>query len=269
MKPSANLSNIRNSVPQPLCLFVTERKTAEIQRLCRALTVPFSLIMACGGKEGYRKATELQPQIILCDNLLSERQGLQFCQSVKQNPITGDIPVILLSPADNRQELIAALQAGADACASPRDTDLLICLCDNLLLNRQRIRTKYLSDYILEHGIIPGNSSGHKLFSKAIRIIGKHIDDADFDSRQFAQEMGLSRTNLFARIKSLTGLTPHELVLKIRLRQARIKLISHPEMNMSEIAYETGFSSPGYLIKCFKKAYGKPPKAYRKEALSR
>jgi AraC-like DNA-binding protein len=104
-----------------------------------------------------------------------------------------------------------------------------------------------------------------KLLSEAVTIIEANINDNDFDILFFARQLCLSRTQLFKKIKSLTGMTPNMFVLSIKLKRASQEILSHPDENIADIAYRCGFNTPSYFIKCFKKFYGMTPLSFRKQ----
>ncbi|MBV5343538.1 AraC family transcriptional regulator, partial [bacterium] len=99
---------------------------------------------------------------------------------------------------------------------------------------------------------------------KAQLIIEKHIDSSQFDVPLFASEMAMGRTKLFSKIKGITGQTPNDFIITVKLKKAAAMLTNNPEYNISDITYMLGFSSPKYFAKCFKEQFGVPPSAFRK-----
>ena len=102
------------------------------------------------------------------------------------------------------------------------------------------------------------------MLDRAMVIIEKHLDDSDFNINTFAREMGMARTNLFSKLKAVTGQTPNDFILTIRLKKGAIMLRNNPELNITEISDKVGFSSSRYFSKCFKDVYGVSPMSYRK-----
>lgn len=99
----------------------------------------------------------------------------------------------------------------------------------------------------------------------ATAIVESYIDNADFDVATFACEMCMSRTLLFTKLKALTGQTPNDFILSLRLKKATEKLINDPNALIADIAFDYGFSNPSYFIRCFKNAYDITPAAYRRK----
>lgn len=113
--------------------------------------------------------------------------------------------------------------------------------------------------------ILATNSLDKKFLDNAMVIIEKEIENSDFNVDQLATEMGIARTKLFSKLKAVTGQTPGDLIMTIRLKRAAYLLRNNPELNISEISDKSGFNIPKYFSKCFKEKYHVTPQAYRKE----
>ena len=111
--------------------------------------------------------------------------------------------------------------------------------------------------------MLASNPLDKEMLDRAMKIIDKHYMNSDFSVDVFAREMGLSRTSLFTKWKTLTGQTPNEFIMRIRLRKAAKMLREKPHMSIAEISYSNGFSSPRYFCKCFKDRYQQQPSTYR------
>ena len=112
--------------------------------------------------------------------------------------------------------------------------------------------------------LIATNNLDREFLEKAELVIEKHIENTDFDVPLFASEMAMGRTKLFSKIKGITGQTPNDFILTVKLKKAASYLTNNPEYNISDITYMTGFSSPKYFAKCFREQFGVSPSAFRK-----
>lgn len=226
----------------------------------------YSVTAASNGEEGIELAEKENPDIILSDVMMPGISGFEMCSKLKNNIETCHIPIVLLTAKTAENQIIEGLQTGADDYVTkPFNVKLLVARCNNLVESRRRLQQKYLKQPDASVTILTSNPKEQALLEKAVDIVMKHIDNADFNIEAFAKEMGLSRTYLFTKIKGLTGQSPNEFISSIRLKQAAVKLKEDPNASMVDIAYSLGFSSPSYFIKCFKEMYGKTPNSFRKE----
>ena len=139
--------------------------------------------------------------------------------------------------------------------------------CNNLILNRRNLQQKYLRSETSSTEPLSTNPIDSHLLAQATELIERNIDVPGFDIMTFARELGLSRTNLFNKIKGLTGQTPNNFVISLRLKRAAEMIRLSPESSITQIAYESGFNTTGHFIKCFKRIYGETPLSYRKRCL--
>ena len=172
----------------------------------------------------------------------------------------------MLSARADEKDKVSALDMGAnDYVTKPFNSKILLARCSNLIKSRMSIQEHYTHDASATVQELTSNPVDIKLLSEAVTIIEANINDNDFDILFFARQLCLSRTQLFKKIKSLTGMTPNMFVLSIKLKRASQEILAHPDENIADIAYRCGFNTPSYFIKCFKKFYGMTPLAFRKK----
>jgi len=160
---------------------------------------------------------------------------------------------------------LEGLRIGADDyITKPFNTSILVTRCNNLVNSRIVLQEKFSKQPQVSAQMLATNNMDKALLDKILLVIEKYIDDTEFNINTFASEMGMSRTNLFSKIKGLTGQTPNDFVTTIRLKKAAIMLLNHPEMNITEISEQLGFNSSRYFSKCFKNQYHVSPLSYRK-----
>ena len=220
----------------------------------------YTIEEASDGQEGLEKARQLMPDIVVCDIMMPVMDGLECCKQIKEEWRTAHIPVVLLTACSLDEQRAAGYHCGADAYISkPFTPDMLRVRLRNLIDNRRRVKA-----FFGEKGLASSEmSTPDKGFAERFRsAVEANLSSADLSVEDLASEMGMGRTQLYRKIKSLTGLSPVEVVRTIRLKKAA-ELLQRTEKSVSEIAYEVGFSSPGYLSKCFKEYFGVNPKDYK------
>ena len=141
---------------------------------------------------------------------------------------------------------------------------MLISRCNNLVNSRRLLQEKFSKQPQTFAQMLATNPMDKEMLDRAMDIIERHLDDTDFNVNIFAREMGMARTNLFTKLKAVTGQTPNDFILNIRLKKGAVMLRNNPELNITEISDRIGFSSSRYFSKCFKEIYHVSPLAYRK-----
>ena len=245
----------------PTVLIVDDN--ADIRAYLRnILQQDYQINEASDGQQGLALANEIVPDLIVSDVMMPVMNGLEFCQRVKSNLATSHIPVILLTARALSQHQIEGYESGADAyITKPFSSDLLLARISNLLKSRQLLKGVF------------GTGNGEKnakteqqpltekediFLTKFREFIEKNLSDSDLGVETIGAELGLSRVQLYRKIKALTGLSPVELLRTARLQKGR-QLLERTDKTISEIAYEVGFTAPSYFTKCFKDEFGISP----------
>ena len=245
----------------PTVLIVDDN--ADIRAYLRnILQQDYQINEASDGQQGLALANEIVPDLIVSDVMMPVMNGLEFCQRVKINLATSHIPVILLTARALSQHQIEGYESGADAyITKPFSSDLLLARISNLLKSRQLLKGVF------------GTGNGEKnakteqqpltekediFLTKFREFIEKNLSDSDLGVETIGAELGLSRVQLYRKIKALTGLSPVELLRTARLQKGR-QLLERTDKTISEIAYEVGFTAPSYFTKCFKDEFGISP----------
>ena len=224
------------------------------------LSESYNVSEASDGKSGLELARRIVPDIILSDIMMPIMDGLEFCQELKTDKAISHIPVILLTARNLDEQRAEGYEHGADAyIAKPFSLRLLLSRIENLIESRKKL-SQVLSKGVEDDEI--GNISNEidKSFLKQLRkIIQENLANSDLSVEQIGDEIGLSRVQLYRKVKALTGNSPVEIVRKARLTRAR-HLLQTTERTVSEIAYAVGFSTPSYFSKCYKDEFGESPK---------
>ncbi|MDR2622160.1 MAG: response regulator [Dysgonamonadaceae bacterium] len=249
---------------KPVVLVVDDNKSL-LEMLTDSLAAHYNVYTAVNGKEGLDMAYKLQPDLLISDIMMPEMSGKELCYRLKNNIITSHIPIILLTAQTSDDRIIDGYMFGADAyITKPFNVKVLISQCNNLVKNRQLLYKKFAGN---EGNVIPFNTVSEQdqvLIDKTLKIIRNNFGNPEFDINKLGVELGMGRSKLYTKIKEITGFTPNELTLNLKLQEAAALLDSKPHLNISEIAFELGFSSTKYFTKCFKTFYGKVPQEWRK-----
>lgn len=228
----------------------------------------YEVFTAADGEEGWEQVQKVEPQIVISDVVMPRLSGTELCQRIKDDINTCHIPVVLLTARTAPEHMIEGLRTGADDyITKPFNTILLLSRCNNLVNSRLVLREKFSRQPEQSARMLATNAKDQELINRATQIIDKHLDDPEFKIEVFSREMGMARTNLFSKIKAITGSTPNEFIQTIRLKKAASLLANNPELNVSDIADRTGFSSAHYFSKCFKSQFKLSPLTYRKESV--
>ena len=240
----------------------------------------FYVLEAADGQSGLRIARELVPDLVVSDVMMPVMDGLQFCRHLKEDAITSHIPVILLTARSEESQQIEGYEHGADAyLTKPFSADVLVARIVNLLKSRQQLYklTREQGDTVgadlrvspkseaTDSHVSPNTdepvrlSTQDKLFTDALKeAIHKNMQNPNLKMDDLGDELGLSRVQLYRKVKALTGLSPVELLRQMRLQRGRT-LLQTTTKTVNEIAYEVGFGTPGYFSSCFKKQFGQYP----------
>lgn len=225
----------------------------------------YEVIPACDGEEGLSKAKSEMPNIILSDVMMPKMSGTELCKQIKADFDLCHIPVVLLTARTAVEHNLEGLRIGADDYVTkPFNINILVSRCNNLVNSRILLQEKFSKQPQAHAQMLATTPIDKALMDKAMAIIEKHLDDTDFNINTFAREIGIARTNLFAKIKAITGQTPNDFILTMRLKKGALLLRNNPELNISEISDRIGFSSSRYFSKCFKDIYHVSPLMYRK-----
>ena len=221
----------------------------------------YIVLEAADGKEGLTVAMKEVPDLVICDVMMPVMDGLEFTEQLKTNTATSHIPVIMLTAKNLEEHRAEGYEHGADSyITKPFHSKVLLARIENLLRQRQLLKNLYQGTKEAEKEISEAHLEDRdKQFLKQLQaIIQKNISDSEFGVEDMGQQIGLSRVQLYRKVKAMTGSSVVDLLRKARLAKAR-RLLETRSMSVSEVAYEVGFSAPSYFTKCFKEEYGMLP----------
>lgn len=227
----------------------------------------YNVSEAVNGQQGLERARREVPKLVVCDVMMPVMDGLEFTRRLKADTATSHIPVILLTARSLSEQREEGYGTGADSyLTKPFTGSLLLARIDNLIHSRTLLRSLFSGNSKEEEKEEEMLGAQDQSFVTRLReVIRDNMGDSDFSVERIGEEIGLSRVQLYRKVKALTGQTPVELLRKARLERSR-RLIEKTEKSVSEIAYEVGFTSPSYFNKCFKDEFGISPGAMREKA---
>ncbi len=222
----------------------------------------YEVIEAKDGAEGIRKAMKYVPDVIISDIMMPGMDGIECCRRLKGELQTCHIPIILLTACSLDEQRIEGFDNGADSYISkPFNSQVLTARVRNLIDGHKRLKQFFGDNNALEKEPI---CDMDKIFvEKFKKLIKEGISNSELNVEDLGKEMGLSRVQLYRKIKALTNYAPNELLRIARLKKAST-LISSSDMTIAEICYEVGFTSPSYFSKCYKEYFGESPTEYLK-----
>lgn len=231
--------------------------------LTTRLQTEFDVVAEATGEQGWERALEIIPDLIISDIMLPGLDGLQLTQRVKADLRTSHIPVILLTAKGQMEQRIEGTRVGADAyMTKPFNTAYLLETLRTTLANRQKWQRRYASDF-LSQSDTGGNRQDKKFLNQLTALIEQNLAEPDFGVEKLSREMGLSRVQLYRKVQALLDMNVMDYLTEIRLKRAK-HLLRETNNPMSEIADATGFSSPAYFTTFFKQHTSKTPSEYRK-----
>lgn len=249
---------------KPVILLVDDNESL-LEMLTDSFAPYYNVYTAINGKEGLDMVYKIQPDLVISDIMMPEVSGKELCYKMKNNVDTAHIPILLLTAQTSDSQIIDGYMFGADAyITKPFNIKMLITRCNNLIKNRLILYKKFANQ---EEIVMPFDTLTEQdqiLIDRAVKVIKENFNNPEFDMNKLAIELGMGRSKLYMKIKEITGFTPNELTLNLKLQEAASMLDNKRHMNISEIAFDLGFSSTKYFTKCFKTFYAMVPQDWRK-----
>lgn len=255
-------AEIRNDAPDaPLILLVDDE--SDFRRfLINELGSEYRFREAPDGESAYQMAMSGNPDLIVSDVRMPKMDGFTLCSTLKQNPDTSHIPIILLTSRIDEQSRIDGFDHGADDYIDkPFDVQLLRIRIANLMDSRKKLKDLYSHEIYLQPRNIAITPDDERFLKRVMDCIEIHMDNCDFNVSHLGREIGLSRVQLYRKVKMLTDLTPNDLIKTLRLKRAA-QLLEESQLTVFEIAYQVGFKDPSYFSKCFRSRFDVSPAAY-------
>ncbi len=241
----------------------------EDYEMCVLLQETFSLLYEVkvfeDAESAFEYTIENKPDIILSEINLPGISGTEMCSMLKSNFHTYHIPVILLSSQPSELQNVESIRSGADYYfVKPFNIRILFLRCNYLVKSRQWLTHTDKKDNPADMLEMATNEKEQEFLRTANQVVEKNWHDHSFDTTIWYEKLGIGRTRFFNQIKEITGMTPNDYLLYLKMNKGRQLLNENRDLTIAEVAYQLGFSSPAYFSKCFKKQFGITPQEYKR-----
>lgn len=246
-------------------LLIVEDNNELREFLTDYLLPDYHVLNAENGVDGLKICESENPDLVISDVMMENMDGLEFCKKVKSTPEISHIPVILMTALASVENKITGYKVGADDyITKPFEPELLKIRVRNILENIKIGKKQFASDINATVKELTISKIDEDFLEKVIGLLDENLDNTEFDIESFCKNTGVSSSQLYRKIKNITGHSPNEFIRIHRLKKAAV-LIKTTEFNISEIAYKVGFNDALYFSKCFKKQFGTTPSMYSVE----
>lgn len=223
----------------------------------------YSVWTAADGQQAWDKLNNHEVDMIICDVMLPDINGWGLCSRIKSDLRFNHIPVVILTAKNGIDDRIASYDAGADGyIAKPFERKVLFARVDNLIKSFKMRQAAFRKEENVNLETLAYPSADKQFLQSIIESIELHLEETEFDLERLSGEMNMSKSTLYRKIKSMTGLTPLDFVRNIKMKRACMMLLARTQ-TISEVAYAVGFSNPKYFTKCFKEEFGVTPTEYQ------
>lgn len=230
--------------------------------IAEALADDFLVVQAGDGLEALRQMEELEFDLVISDIMMPNKDGVSLCNDIKKDLNTSHIPVVLLTAKTSLESKIEGVDSGADLYfEKPIDLTYLKLSLLNIFRNRQQLKEHYAKNYYADTSELVTNEQDNRFLKQFVDFVETNMDQPQMDVNQIAEELGMSRSKLYSKVKGLTGKSVVEFVLNCRLRKAA-RLIIEENLTMREVMMQVGIESQAYFTNSFKKVFGETPTSF-------
>lgn len=225
----------------------------------------YNILTATHGENGYETATRMVPDLIICDVMLPDSNGIEICKRIKANELTNHIPVIILTALGSEDHMLAGLESGVDNyLTKPFNPSLLELRVKNLISTRANLIERYKINFLSTELQVLRSKSNEQFVSRLIQMIEENIEDPGFSNDNIAQELNVSTRQLYRKLDGVINMPLNKFIRHVKMKKAREIMQTVPDLNISEVAYKVGFNDPKYFSKCFREEFGSLPSEFLK-----
>ena len=234
--------------------------------ICSCLADKYNVIGVTNGEEALAKAINLLPNLIITDLMMPKMNGIELIRQLKKDMNTSHIPIIMVTAKTGTNDIKEGYAAGADEyITKPFDASILKVRVDNIIQSRERLKDLYSKNFSLESLGVDMTSVDEKFMQNLYATLQQNIANSDLNLDAFCRELGLSKSNLYRKIKQITGYSPNEFIRNFRLETAA-KMLKETDMTITEVYCAVGYNSLAYFSNCFKALYGVSPTEFKNKA---
>lgn len=245
-------------------MLIVEDNTDLLHYLANRFSGKYHVSVADNGTRGLQLALEKNPDIIITDIMMPDIDGISLCKKLKNDLRTSHIPIIILTARTTEESNLESLEAGADVyIQKPFNFEILKAQVKSLIDSREKIRVNFSKNIILQPKEIVATSLDERFMMKLMEVIEKNIANPDFGIKHLTDEMNMSHSVIFRKVKALTGSNVIEFIRSVRLKKAA-QLLQKQKLPVSEVSLMVGFNDAKYFSKCFIKEFGVSPREYAK-----
>jgi signal transduction histidine kinase/ligand-binding sensor domain-containing protein/DNA-binding NarL/FixJ family response regulator len=233
--------------------------------LKQVFKLEYNLYEADNGEDGLNLIKEFMPDMVISDVMMQGMSGIELCSLVKEDPAVSHIPIILLTASSSPEIKLKGIEGGADDYISkPFDKEILIARVASILKSKNSLQKYFYNEITLNSSNLKISAEYKDFLDNCIRIVEKHIIDPDFNIQTLAEEIGMSRSNLYKKIKSISGQSSNSFIRFIRLRKAA-EIFINTDNTIQETSYLVGINDPKYFREQFNKLFNMNPSQYIKK----
>lgn len=235
--------------------------------LKNTLSRNYSCFEAGDGKEGLELVSKIIPDIVISDVIMPKMDGYELCKNIKENTKTCHIPVILLTANSAAEQIVSGYEIGADAYVTkPFDMSIIKAQISRMIRNRELIREKYMTQNFMVEVSTSNISRDDEFIIKLRQLLENNLSETDFNVKKLSNNLNISTTHLYRKLKALTGLSPVEFIRFFKLQKA-CEMLSNSNLSIKEIGYGLGFNNLSYFVKCFREQFNVTPSVFRLKGL--
>lgn len=246
-------------------VLLVEDNTDLLKGISCLLSKYYRVVTAENGKDALDVLYREDVDMVVSDVMMPEMDGFELCKAIKSDIAISHLPVILLTAKVMEEDRMAGYDVGAIGyITKPFAPALLLMRISSVFQNREMLMEHYMKQESVQFEVDGYSSLDEEFLRRTNQLVIDNIDNSEFDLAGFAEEMGMSKSTLYRKLKEITGVTPIEFIKNVRLNYSR-RLLREKVVNVSDVAYAVGFTDPKYFSKCFKKEYGMTPNEYSKK----
>lgn len=261
-----NTPQANNAKVHALKLILIVDDNEELRNFLKdSLQSHYRIAEAADGQSGLVAVKEIHPDLIISDVMMPGMSGVEFCRHVKEDIETSHIPFIMLTAKQALESTIEGVESGADFYFSkPLSVELLLLTIRNVFEQRQKLKDRYLKGAHVEAKELVHSTKDREFIDRLLAVIEEQLSNPDLDVEHICMQIGMSRTGLHQKIKSITAQSISEFVRSVRLRKA-VQIMTEEDVLLTEVMYRVGIQTQSYFTKAFKKEFGKTPSQFLQE----